>query len=56
MKNKGHTVLNHKLFDEINILKIVKYLLKYIFFIISLYSEWFQNDAIDRHNKCLLKI
>ena len=31
MKNKGDTVLNHKLFDEINILKIVKYLLKYIF-------------------------
>ena len=31
MKNKGDTVLNHKLFDEINILKIVKYLVKYIF-------------------------
>ena len=31
MKNKGETVLNHKLFLEINILKIVKYLVKYIF-------------------------
>ena len=31
MKNKGETVLNHKLFVEINILKIVKYLVKYIF-------------------------
>ena len=31
IKNKGDTVLNQKLFDEINILKIVKYLLKYIF-------------------------
>ena len=29
-KNKGETVLNHKLFLEINILKIVKYLVKYI--------------------------
>ena len=26
MKNKGETVLNHKLFVEINILKIVKYI------------------------------
>ena len=31
MKNKGETVLNHKLFVEINILKIVKYSVKYIF-------------------------
>ena len=31
MKNKGETVSNHKLFLEINILKIVKYLVKYIF-------------------------
>ena len=31
IKNKGETVLNHKLFLEINILKIVKYLVKYIF-------------------------
>ena len=31
IKNKGETVLNHKLFVEINILKIVKYLVKYIF-------------------------
>ena len=31
MKNKGETVLNHKLYVEINILKIVKYLVKYIF-------------------------
>ena len=29
-ENKGETVLNHKLFLEINILKIVKYLVKYI--------------------------
>ena len=56
IKNKGETVLNYKLFLEINILKIVKYLVKYIFFIISVYSEWFHNDAIDRHNECLLKI
>ena len=31
IKNKVETVLNHKLFVEINILKIVKYLVKYIF-------------------------
>ena len=31
IKNKGETVLNYKLFLEINILKIVKYLVKYIF-------------------------
>ena len=30
IKNKGETVLNHKLFLEISILKIVKYLVKYI--------------------------
>ena len=35
IKNKGETVLNNKLFLEINILKIVKYLVKYIFVIIS---------------------
>ena len=33
MKNKGETVLNHELFVEINILKIVKYLVKYIFLV-----------------------
>ena len=55
IKNKGETVLNHKLFLEINILKIVKYLVKYIFLIISVYSEWFLNDATYRHNKCLFK-
>ena len=52
IKNKGETVLNHKLFLEINILKIVKY----IFLIISVYSEWFHNDATYRHNKCFLRI
>ena len=56
IKNKGETVLNHKLFLEINILKIVKYLVKYIFLIISVYSEWFHNDATFRHNKCFLRI
>ena len=56
IKNEGETVLNHKLFLEINILKIVKYLVKYIFLIISVYSEWFDNDAIYRHNKCFLRI
>ena len=56
IKNKGETVLNHKLFVEINILKIVKYLVKYIFVIISVYSEWFHNDATYRHNKCFLRI
>ena len=50
IKRKGETVLNHKLFLEINILKIVKYLVKYIFLIISVYSEWFHNDATDRHS------
>ena len=52
IKNKGETVLNNKLFLEINILKIVKY----IFVIISVYSEWFHNDATYRHNKCFLRI
>ena len=56
IKNKGETVLNHKLFLEINILKIVKYLVKYIFLIISVYSERFYNDATYRHNKCFLRI
>ena len=56
IKNKGETVLNHKLFLEINILKIVKYLVKYIFLIISGYSECFHNDATDRQNKCFLRI
>ena len=52
IKNKSETVLNNKLFLEINILKIVKY----IFVIISVYSEWFHNDATYRHNKCFLRI
>ena len=42
MKNKGETVLNHKLFVEINILKIVKYLVKYIF----LLFQYILNDFI----------
>ena len=50
IKNKGETVLNHKLFLEINILKIVKYLVKYIFLLFKYCYEWFHNDAIDRHN------
>ena len=37
IKNKGETVLNHKLFVEINILKIVKYLVKYIYYILFQY-------------------
>ena len=56
MKNKGETVLNHKLFVEINILKIVKYLVKYIFLLFQYCSEWFHNDATDTHNKCFLRI
>ena len=50
IKNKGETVLNHKLFLGINILKIVKYLVKYIFLLFQYCYEWFHNDAIDRHN------
>ena len=48
-KNKGDTVLNHFLFLEINILKTVKYLVIYIYFLscISVYSEWFHNEAMD---------
>ena len=42
MKNKGETVLNHKLFVEINILKIVKYLVKYI----SLLFQYILNGFI----------
>ena len=57
IKNKGETVLNHKLFVEINILKIVKYLVKYIFLLFQyILNGFIYNDAIDRHNKCLLKI
>ena len=50
IKNKGETVLNHKLFFGINILKIVKYLVKYVFLLFKYCYEWFHNDAIDRHN------
>ena len=44
MKNKGETFKDSKIFSKI------------YFFIISVHSEWFHNDAIDRHNKYLLKI
>ena len=42
MKNKGDTVLNHNLFVEINILKVVKYLVKYI----SLLFQYILNGFI----------
>ena len=42
MKNKGETVLNHNLFVEINILKVVKYLVKYI----SLLFQYILNGFI----------
>ena len=35
IKNKGETVLNDKLFLGINILKIVKYLVKFFFYYFS---------------------